>query len=78
MGSQTMLVVLTGLQSTMKLYKLALGPSLTFWPKPFMQIPLNKYTQNKLFGNENKANDHTQQLMKDEKQNSQNLLTRKL
>ena len=35
-------------------------------------------TQNKLFGNRNKANDQTQQYIQDEKQNSPTLFTRKL
>ena len=34
--------------------------------------------QNKLFGNENIANNYTQQFLLDEKQNSPNLFTRKL
>ena len=35
------------------------------------------YPQIKLFGNENKANDQPQQLIKDEKQNSPNPFTRR-
>ena len=38
---------------------------------PFKSIP------NKVFGNENKANGHTQQLVSDDKQNSPNQFTRK-
>ena len=35
-------------------------------------------SQNKLFVNENKVNDHTQQFTQNEKQNSPNLSTKKL
>ena len=50
-------------------------------PSQFINIYIlpTLYTQIKLFGNENKAKDHTQQFLylKDEKQNSPSLFTRK-
>ena len=51
-----------------------------FSPSQFisMSILLTLSTQNKLFGNDNKVNNHTQQFILEEKQNSPNLFTRKL
>ena len=42
-----------------------------------MQILPILSTQNKLLGNENKANDHAQKFIKDKKQNSPNLFIKK-